>query len=715
VRTAVRRAWTAHLAGGIMLLLVQAAGACLGAPSPSVYTLTDLGLMDAHGLNGRGQVVGMVYVNEATTAESRAVLYDGIRRHDLGTLGKDYNTQYDALMPGYNVAYAINDAGQVVGYATPAGKGYYGRHAFLYSDGVMQDLGTLGGYASEARAINAAGQVVGGAATADSPSAVDAYTGHAFLYDRSGMHDLGTLGGLWSMAYGINTAGQIAGSAVLGQGSPTGLPPPITWHGFLADGSGLRDLGLGGQNSHVYGINDRGQVVGAMDVQITDHPSEMGQHAFLDDGRERHDLGTLRGWFSAALGINNAGDVVGWSEIELPAEQNGYRPHHAFLYHSGRMIDLNSVLPPASGWFLNEGRAINDAGQIAGEGTLNGQPHGFLLTPGTGAPALPPHAPTSLTAQSIFSSVAGNSSELDLSWVDNSTNEQSFELQTQQSDGTWATVENLPANEASFAHTGLQPYHHYAYRVRAINDAGASDWSNVAGGDTGFQAIAQLSTPTGQLAFGSQPLGTSGRPLTLTLTNSGNAPLSISRVTLAGGNAGDYQITADSGSSMLAPGSTRTITLQFTPMGSGPRYTYLILRDNAPDTEQQIYLVGAGTLPVAGTPGLVLPVKAELEVMAVDDVPFTEDTRVVSVGQRVRLWLWLKFKNGATAPLATDPNTHFSAGFGRGTFSAAGVWSATAADAGRTVTMTGTWTLPHSGRRWTSSLTLVVRAQRRRK
>ena len=81
---------------------------------------------------------------------------------DLGTL------------PGgsYSVAYGINAAGQVVGYANTA-SGL--NHAFLY-DGIMHDLGTLPGrFNSIAYGINAAGQVVG---LSDTPSSF----AHAFLY-----------------------------------------------------------------------------------------------------------------------------------------------------------------------------------------------------------------------------------------------------------------------------------------------------------------------------------------------------------------------------------------------------------------------------------------------------------------------------------------------------------------------------------------------------
>jgi len=45
------------------------------------------------------------------------------------------------------------------------------------------------------------------------------------------------------------------------------------------------------------------------------------------------------------------------------------------------MLDLNSLLPPNSGLIVTKAVGINDAGQIAATGTLNGQPHALLLNP----------------------------------------------------------------------------------------------------------------------------------------------------------------------------------------------------------------------------------------------------------------------------------------------------------------------------------------------
>jgi probable HAF family extracellular repeat protein len=45
------------------------------------------------------------------------------------------------------------------------------------------------------------------------------------------------------------------------------------------------------------------------------------------------------------------------------------------------MKDLNKLIPAGSGWVLGQGSGINNAGQIAGYGTIRGQSHAFLLTP----------------------------------------------------------------------------------------------------------------------------------------------------------------------------------------------------------------------------------------------------------------------------------------------------------------------------------------------
>src|SRR5439155_2851607 len=109
---------------------------------------------------------------------------------DLGTLGGS----------GTSSAWAINAAGQVVGSSNA--------RAFLYSDGQMKDLGTLGG-SSVAFGINKSGQVVG------------VSNERAFLYSDGQMQDLNIMvpansGGRLAEAYAITDAGQIACTSVAG-------------------------------------------------------------------------------------------------------------------------------------------------------------------------------------------------------------------------------------------------------------------------------------------------------------------------------------------------------------------------------------------------------------------------------------------------------------------------------------------------------------------
>src|SRR5947209_19266758 len=70
----------------------------------------------------------------------------------------------------------------------------------------IMDLGTLGGPSSRATAVNNEGQVVGFSGVPDS------FAAHAFLYSSGHMQDLGTIaGGAASAAYAINNSGEVVG------------------------------------------------------------------------------------------------------------------------------------------------------------------------------------------------------------------------------------------------------------------------------------------------------------------------------------------------------------------------------------------------------------------------------------------------------------------------------------------------------------------------
>jgi hypothetical protein len=92
---------------------------------------------------------------------------------------------------------------------------------------------------------------------------------------------------------------------------------------------------------------------------------------------------------SSASGINDAGEVVGRSLLQNPACACPPFLHQAaVLWDNGQPVDLQSRVTNSTGWALTHALAINNAGVIVGTGTLDGQPHGWLLTPPP--PELPP-------------------------------------------------------------------------------------------------------------------------------------------------------------------------------------------------------------------------------------------------------------------------------------------------------------------------------------
>jgi probable HAF family extracellular repeat protein len=264
-------------------------------------------------------------------------------------------------------ATAINDAGQVAGISPVFGA----THAFLYSGGVMQDLGNLGGYNIGVYGMNNLGEVVG---WADTPRQIGYGPNHAFLYSGGVMHDLGTLGGLLSQANAINDSGDVVGESYLGPNINSNIE-----HAFLYRNGIMRDLGTlqPGGLSWATAINASGEITGSAGFM----PSSGGwyPHAFLYANGVMTDLGTPSTSVTYATGINASGQIVGWG---YPAARGG---DYAFLYTpASGMLDLNSILPLNSGWVVTNAHAINDAGQIVGTGKYQGQDSSFVLTIGTG-------------------------------------------------------------------------------------------------------------------------------------------------------------------------------------------------------------------------------------------------------------------------------------------------------------------------------------------
>ncbi|HEX5244858.1 MAG TPA: NPCBM/NEW2 domain-containing protein, partial [Tepidisphaeraceae bacterium] len=96
-----------------------------------------------------------------------------------------------------------------------------------------------------------------------------------------------------------------------------------------------------------------------------------------------------------------------------------------------------------------------------------------------GARLIPSSTPVVPVAPSNLSASAISSSQINLAWADNSSNENSFKVQ-RSTDGTnFITIATLAANTTSYSDTGLSAATTYSYRVIASNGAGDSSPSNV--------------------------------------------------------------------------------------------------------------------------------------------------------------------------------------------------------------------------------------------
>jgi hypothetical protein len=132
----------------------------------------------------------------------------------------------------------------------------------------------------------------------------------------------------------------------------------------------------------------------------------------------------------------------------------------------------------------------------------------------------------------------------------------------------------------------------------SITDNAAGSPQTVSLSGTGAGAVVSLSPAS--LAFGSQPVGNSTAQ-TVTLSNTGNAALSITSLALAGTNASDFaQSNTCTSSSPLAASATCTISVTFTPAASGSRTASLSIADSATGSPQTVGLSGTGTAALAG-------------------------------------------------------------------------------------------------------------------
>jgi len=111
----------------------------------------------------------------------------------------------------------------------------------------------------------------------------------------------------------------------------------------------------------------------------------------------------------------------------------------------------------------------------------------------------------SISAPSNLSSSVGSSTQINVSWTDNSTNEAGFSIERAASNGgPWTQIGSTGANVTNYSNTGLSPNSVYWYRVRAYNGNSTSNYSNVVSATTQDAAPIAPSNLTATAASSSQ-------------------------------------------------------------------------------------------------------------------------------------------------------------------------------------------------------------------
>jgi hypothetical protein len=153
----------------------------------------------------------------------------------------------------------------------------------------------------------------------------------------------------------------------------------------------------------------------------------------------------------------------------------------AELFHSNRLYGVATT--DEMGWqpflYLFRATAPTTTLQVFDASEL-GETSGAVLDGLVIAPAeepisgQPPAAPSGLTVRRI------SPTQVDLTWSDNSADEAEFEIERRIGTGDWARIARVATDSTRFSDFGVRPGTTYAYRVRALNEAGASAWSNEA-------------------------------------------------------------------------------------------------------------------------------------------------------------------------------------------------------------------------------------------
>jgi probable HAF family extracellular repeat protein len=528
---------------------------------------------------------------QTTTSASTPTYY---KVQDLGTLGENYR---------YSRAQGINDSGQVVGYSLTNDGSY---HAFLYDSADsttqrMQDLGTFGGSYSYAYDINDSGQVVGMAQTSIYNEWYGDSESHAFLYDSAnGMKDLNDLtpedsGWTLGQATAINSSGEIVtGSGQLLTPVTTGTPAtyevqdlPILISDYSNNATDINDSGkvVGralkctawgyfdgncyewDENTFLYDsatqqMQNLGPYRSPTGINDSDNDSSKvvaGQYLYDSATQQWQDLGTVGDYsYSRATDINDPDQVVGAAcKTLLHSGTDGYWYYtscHGALKEGGQpMIDLNTLIPPDSGWTIDEATAISSNGKIAATGHKDGVgTHAFLLTPTNDIPAPKITSPYDTDGSFSVSGSAIAASTVEL-----------FEGTT--SKGTAKADSSTGAWSIDLSGVSEGPH---TYSAKAKDESG-----NTSSASDSVTVTVDKSAPTGTVSINNGASRTRSRSVTLTLSATDPSP---------GSGVTDMRISNTQSGLSSAPWEAYSTSKAWTlTSGQGTKTVYVQYRDGA--------------------------------------------------------------------------------------------------------------------------------------
>lgn len=276
---------------------------------------------------------------------------------------------------------SINDRDWVAGYSRLAGD--QARHAALWRNGALLDLGTLGGPNSTVpfNVKNTHGLIVGISQTATPQPLGEAWSSAAFYsgpnavgfinlgfaWEHGQMRPLPTLGGDNGFATGANNRGLVVGWAENTCHDATCVPPqvlqfrPVFWDTERRDRIREFPLVSGDTSGAATAINDENQAVGISGICDQAVGRHTAKHAVLWDRDRVTDIGNLGApWWNTPTAINQRGDVTGFAGD--PAFPEGDYLH-AFIWTKNGGIRPLGALP---GHVHSEAYGINDRRQIVG-------------------------------------------------------------------------------------------------------------------------------------------------------------------------------------------------------------------------------------------------------------------------------------------------------------------------------------------------------------